>query len=135
VWIIVLGLVIVNLAFGTRLMNAGLLQLHDELENAGTTSGASWFTTLHRITFPMLWPHVLNGWLGVLAHSLRDLAIPMMLMTTNNVVISSTLWLLWGYPDVPGAAALSMLMIAGLLVLIVPVQILSTSPRLGIARR
>jgi iron(III) transport system permease protein len=77
---------------------------------------------VRRILLPLLWPHVLNGWLGVLANSLRDLSVPMILMTTNNVVISSTLWLLWGYPNVPGAAAVSMIMILGLLVIAVPIQ-------------
>jgi iron(III) transport system permease protein len=122
IWVIVLGLVTVNLAFGTRTMSAAMLQVHEELERAATASGASWLVGVRRILLPLLWPHVLNGWLGVLANSLRDLSVPMILMTTNNVVISSTLWLLWGYPNVPGAAAVSMIMILGLLVIAVPIQ-------------
>jgi iron(III) transport system permease protein len=123
IWLIVLGHVTVYLAFGTRTMNGALLQIHQELENAATTSGASWWTNLRRVLLPLLWPHVLNGWLWVIAHSMRDLTIPLMLMTTSNVVISSALWLMWGFPNIPGASALAMLMILGLMVLVVPVQV------------
>jgi iron(III) transport system permease protein len=123
IWLIVLGHVTVYLAFGTRTMNAALLQVHQELENAATASGASWGTTLRYVLGPLLWPHILNGWLWVVAHSMRDLTIPLMLMTTGNVVISSALWLLWGFPNIPGAAALAMLMILGLMLLVVPIQV------------
>jgi iron(III) transport system permease protein len=123
IWLIVLGHVTVYLAFGTRTMNAALLQIHHELENAGTASGASWSSNMRWVLLPLLWPHMLNGWLWVVAHSMRDLTIPLMLMTTGNVVISSVLWLLWGFPNIPGASALAMLMILGLTLLVVPIQL------------
>ncbi|MBI4525655.1 MAG: iron ABC transporter permease [Deltaproteobacteria bacterium] len=124
--ILVLGHVTIYLAFGTRTMNGALIQIHQELEGAARVSGATWGTTLRRILLPLLWPHVMNGWLWVVAHSLRDLTVPLMLMTTGNVVLSSALWLMWEFPNIPGAAALAMLMVFGLLVLVVPLQIHST---------
>jgi iron(III) transport system permease protein len=124
--LIILGHVTVYLAFGTRTMGSALLQIHQELENAAITSGASWGSRLRWVLLPLLWPHLLNGWLWVVAHSLRDLTIPLMLMTTGNVVISSALWLMWGFPNIPGASALAMLMIVGLMLLVVPIQIHAT---------
>jgi iron(III) transport system permease protein len=123
VWILILGHVTIYIAFGTRTMGAALLQIHKELADAAAISGASWFTGLRCVTLPLVWPHILNGWLWVVAHSARDLTIPLVLMTTGNVVVASALWQMWDYPDLSGAAAVSMLLVAGLLVLVVPLQI------------
>ena len=123
VWILILGHVTIYIAFGTRTMGAALIQIHKELADAAAISGASWFTGLRRVTLPLVWPHILNGWLWVVAHSARDLTIPLVLMTTGNVVIATALWQMWDYPDLSGAAAVSMLLVAGLLVLVVPLQI------------
>lgn len=123
VWILILGHVTIYIAFGTRSMGAALMQIHKELADAAAISGASWFTGLRRITLPLVWPQILNGWLWVVAHSARDLTIPLVLMTTGNVVIASALWQMWDFPDLPGAAALAMLLVAGLLVVVVPLQI------------
>lgn len=121
--ILIVGHITIYLAFGTRTMNGAIIQIHQELEGAARVSGATWGTTLRLILWPLLRPHVLNGWLWVVAHSLRDLTIPLMLMTTGNVVLSSALWLMWDAPNLPGAAALSMLMVGGLLVLVLPLQV------------
>lgn len=122
-WILILGHVTVYIAFGTRSMGAALLQIHKELADAAAISGAGWFTGLRRITLPLVWPHILNGWLWVVAHSARDLTIPLVLMTTGNVVVASALWQMWDFPDLPGASAVAMLLVTGLLVLVVPLQI------------
>jgi len=125
VWILVIGHITVYLAFGTRTMSSALMQIHKELGDAALISGASWLTSLRKITLPIVWPHVLNGWLWVVAHSARDLTIPLVLMTAGNVVVSSALWLMWDFPDLAGAAALSMLLVAALLLLVVPLQLVA----------
>jgi iron(III) transport system permease protein len=123
VGILVLGHVTIYIAFGTRSMGAALMQIHKELADAATISGAHWLTGLRRVTLPLVWPHILNGWLWVVAHSARDLTIPLVLMTTGNVVIASALWQMWDFPDLPGAASVAMLLVFGLLVVVVPLQI------------
>lgn len=112
----------IYIAFGTRTMHSALLQIHKELENAATVSGAPWVTTLRRIVLPILWPHFLNGWLWVVAHSARDLTVPLMLMSTGNLVVSSLLWIMWEHPNVPGAAALAILLVVALMSLVMAVQ-------------
>lgn len=123
IWILVLGHVTIYIAFGTRSMSAALMQIHKELADAASIAGAGWFTGLRKITLPLVWPHILNGWLWVVAHSARDLTIPLVLMTTGNIVIASALWQMWDFPDLAGAAAVAMLLVGGLLVLVVPLQI------------
>ena len=123
IWIIVLAQVTIFLAFGTRTMNAALIQIHPELESAAMACGASWLTTLRKILLPMLLPHFLNGWLWVVAHSMRDLTIALTLMSAQNMVVSSMLWLLWSNGEVSSASALLILMVLGVLILVLPLQI------------
>jgi len=123
IWIIVLAQVTAYLAFGTRTVNGALMQIHPELENAATACGATWLTTLRKILLPLLWPHFLNAWLWIVAHSMRDLTLALTLMSADNVVLSSTLWVLWSFGDIPRASALLMLMVVGLLLIVLPIQL------------
>ena len=123
IWIIVLAQVTAYLAFGTRTINGALIQIHPELENAATAAGAPWLTTMRKILLPLLWPHFLNAWLWIVAHSMRDLTLALTLMSPDNVVLSSTLWVLWSFGDVPKASALLMLMVIGLLLIVLPIQL------------
>ena len=123
IWVLVIGHLSIYLAFGTRTMNSAFIQIHKELEDAALVSGASWAVSLRRILFPIVWPHIVNAWLWVVAHSARDLTFPLMLLTSSNVVAATAIYQRWDYPDLPGAAALSTLVVLGLMALVVPVQI------------
>lgn len=123
IWIIVLGHCIVFLCFGTRSLATALLQVHSELENAAIVSGAGWLTMLRRIVVPILWPQLLYGWLWVVAHSARDLTFPLFLNTGTNVVAAAQIWILWVTPNLPQASALAMILVAGILCVVVPLQL------------
>lgn len=123
VWILVVSHSTIFLAFGTRTMSSALIQIHKELSDAALISGASWWKSLRLITFPLVWPQILNGWIWVFAHSARDLTVPLMLMTTTNIVVATALWNLWEFPDLPGAAAVSVLLMVALLAVAVPFQL------------
>lgn len=123
--ILVLGHMTIYIAFGTRTMGAALMQLHKELADAVAMSGAGWFTGLRRVTLPLVWPQLLNGWLWVVAHSARDLTIPLVLLSAGNVVVATALWQMWDYPDLPGAAAVAMVLVVGLLAVVIPLQVIA----------
>lgn len=123
VLILIIGHVTIYLAFATRTMSSALVQIHKELPDAAMVSGAGWWSTLRYIVLPLVWPQFLNGWLWVIAHSARDLTIPLLLMTNRNMVVSTVVWSLWDVPDLPGAAALSTLLVLALLIVVVPVQL------------
>jgi ABC-type Fe3+ transport system permease subunit len=53
--ILVVGHVAVYVAFGTRSMISALIQIDKELENAAIVSGASWATSLRRVSAPLIW--------------------------------------------------------------------------------
>lgn len=123
IWIIVLAHSTIFIAFGVRTMSSALIQIHKELGDAALVSGASWWTSMRKVIFPLVWPQILNGWLWVFAHSARDLTAPLMLLSTSNVVAASALWNMWQFPDLSGTAALSIILMGALLVVVVPFQI------------
>lgn len=123
IWVIVIAHSTIFLAFGVRTMSSALIQLHTELQDAALVSGASWMTSLRTITLPLVWPQFVNGWLWVFAHSARDLTAPLMLLSTTNVVAASALWNMWQFPDLPGTAALSIMLMMALMAIVVPFQI------------
>jgi iron(III) transport system permease protein len=125
IWIVVLAHSVAFLAFGTRTMSAAVLQIHRELENAAVVSGASWSTTVRRIAFPLLRPQMIYGWLWVVAHSARDITFPLLLTTSTNGVAAGGVWILWDTAKIPLASALAMTLVLGILMFVVPLQIMT----------
>ena len=111
-WMIVLGLVTEYLAFATRTTNGGLIQIHTELEEAGSASGAGRLTTIRKITVPLLIPSLVAGWIWVVAHSLRAFSIPLVLGTKKNEVLAVWIWIHWQNGHIPMAAALGVILIS-----------------------
>ena len=111
IWIIVLGLVTQYLAFATRTTNAGLLQIHQELEEAASVSGATRLRTIWKITTPLLMPSLVAGWIWVVAHSLRTFSVPLVLASENNEVLAVWIWIYWQAGRIPEAAAIGVMLI------------------------
>jgi len=111
IWIIVLGLATQYLAFATRTTNAGLLQIHQELEEAGSVSGAGRLRIIWKITVPLLMPSLVAGWVWVVAHSLRTFSVPLVLASENNEVLSVWIWIYWQAGRIPEAAAIGVMLI------------------------
>jgi iron(III) transport system permease protein len=111
IWIIVLGLATQYLAFATRTTNAGLLQIHQELEEAGAVSGATRLRIIWKITTPLLMPSLVAGWIWVVAHSLRTFSVPLVLASENNEVLSVWIWIYWQAGRIPEAAAIGVILI------------------------
>lgn len=123
IFAIMLAQILVNMAFGSRILSSSLIQIHPEIERAAEISGVSKLNVIFRIVMPLMRTQVFNGWLLVFAHAMRDVGIPLIFLTSNTVMLSSALWLLWGYPDIPSAAALSILLVVVLASVVTPLQI------------
>jgi iron(III) transport system permease protein len=95
VWIIVMGMMTRSLPFGTRLMNAAFLQIHRELEEAASTSGAGLRSTFFRIVLPLLWPSFSRGFLWAFVRSMRETTTALMLYAAGNQTVAVVLWFLW----------------------------------------
>jgi iron(III) transport system permease protein len=120
---IILAQVSVNMVFGTRTVSAALIQLHRDLERAAEISGVGRGIIMTHILAPIIRSQICNGWLLVFAHAMRDLGVPLVFLTSQTILLSSALWLTWGYPNVPGAAALSIVLVVVLAAVVTPLQL------------
>ena len=119
VWIIVIGHTVGFLPFGVRLMSSSILQIGKELEEVGVTSGAAPLMVFRRVVVPLVAPAVTYGWLWVFAHSVRDFTYPLLFRTPDNPVIASIIWEYWTRPDIPGAAAMAVLLVLAIAIFVV----------------
>ncbi|MCW5773581.1 MAG: iron ABC transporter permease, partial [Rhodospirillaceae bacterium] len=118
VWIIALGHLIVFLPLAARMMQAGVLQVHRELEEAASVSGATLMQNLRRVVVPLLKPTIFALLIWLVVHSLREFSVAVMLISRDNEVLSTILYSLWdqGEPGMAAAIAVLLMLILGGLV-------------------
>jgi iron(III) transport system permease protein len=114
VWIITLGLTTQYLAYSTRVTNAAIIQIHEELEEAARVSGCTRFTTILRVTLPLMMPALVSGWIWVAIHTIRAFSTPLMLASRHNEVIAVRLWDYWDHGEMTTATALGVLFVLAL---------------------
>jgi len=118
--LILIVYVITQLAFGTRMTNSALIQVHTELEEAARISGASTSAVLNRVIVPLISPALIYAWLWMALFSFRELTIATMLVSAQNITLPVVVWSLLYGGRTPQAAAVAVLMI----VLFVPLVLL-----------
>jgi iron(III) transport system permease protein len=118
--IMVLALMTRFTAFGTRTANSAMSQLGSELEEAGYANGVGKLRVLVRVTFRLLTPAFIAGWIWVAAHSIKNLSVPLLLATPDNGTIATTLYFYWQRKaDFSLASALGISLVAALALLAV----------------
>jgi iron(III) transport system permease protein len=123
VWAISIGFTVSFLSYGTRSMNASLLQIHKELEEAAYTSGAPPWRTLWRVFFPLMLPTFVGVWIWVVLHAVRIAGMPLILYEgPQNQVLSILIWNMWDEGYVPAVAAIGTLLMLTLLLLTLAVR-------------
>jgi len=115
IWILLIAYVTSRIAFGTRVMNSAMTQLHKELEEASYASGGSWFKTFRKITLPLLLPALVNGWIFSAIVVAKAMGSVIMLYNHDSIVLSVLVWELWNNGDVAATAALGVMLIFGLM--------------------
>ncbi len=84
--IIMVGHIISWVAYGTRTTNGVMIQLHNELEEAGKVSGASTSRVLLRIVLPLIASGIFNSWVWISMLSYREVTMALTLQTSKSVV-------------------------------------------------
>jgi iron(III) transport system permease protein len=124
IWTISIAFTVSFLAYGTRSMNAAILQIHKELEEAAYTSGASPRRTAIRIFFPLMLPTFAGVWIWVVLHAVRFAGTPLMLSEgSKNRVLAILIWNMWDWGHMGAVAAIGTLLIIVLLTLTVVVRL------------
>jgi iron(III) transport system permease protein len=92
-----------------------MLAVSEELEQSSRLSGASWVTTLRRITIPLLKPGIFAGWLLLFLIFLRELPISLILFTAGTETLSVGIYYLQEYKNESITCALSVVQTCTLL--------------------
>ncbi|MPZ45445.1 MAG: ABC transporter permease subunit [Betaproteobacteria bacterium] len=87
-WILLLGYVTRFFPYGQRNVSSILLAVSEELDQSSRMAGASWFTTLRRITLPLLKPGIFAGWVLLFIIFLRELPISIILYSAGTETLS-----------------------------------------------
>ncbi len=116
-WILLVAFVTRYMAFSSRTMNAGMLQIHKELEEAAQVSGVSWGKIFLKIIIPLLLPTMVGVAIWVVAHAMRELSMVLMLNSPGNTVLSVLIWTYWDGGNMSQTCALGVLLILGVMIL------------------
>jgi iron(III) transport system permease protein len=118
-WIILLGYITRFFPYGQRNISSVMLAISEELDQSSRMAGASWFTTLRRITIPLLKPGIFAGWVLLFIIFLRELSISIILYTSGTETLSVGVYYLANFENEPLTAALSIAQTVVLLVCVV----------------
>jgi ABC-type Fe3+ transport system permease subunit len=93
--IIVVANVINRLSYGTRITNAALVQVQQELEECAQLCGARNATIMWRIIVPLVKPSLVYAGLWTAMLTFREVSMALMLSESHNRVLSISIWGLW----------------------------------------
>jgi iron(III) transport system permease protein len=131
--IMVIAFVTITMPYAMRYIVPGLAAIKDELEEAATSSGATWFQGFRRIFVPLLMPSLLAAFLYSMIVSFREISAAIFLYSTGTQVVSVQIYDLFRNGDYPVVAALGIMMVIFLVILVVLVQLVTRA--VGIKQR
>jgi iron(III) transport system permease protein len=124
IWSIAIAFTISFMSYGTRAMNAAILQIHKELEEAAMTSGAPRWRVLWRVFLPLLLPSMIGVWIWAMLHAVRIAGTPLILYEgPENQVLSVMIWNMWDEGYIPTVGAIGTLLMAILLIMTLALRI------------
>lgn len=108
-----------SLNFTMRTLSDGLAQIDDVLAEAAHVSGASWFTVMRTIWFPLLKPALVASWFLVFMPSMTELTMTILLTGPNLETLGTLIFQMQDYSDASGggAAVLSLCTVVGVIAL------------------
>ncbi len=130
IWVLLIAYVTRYIPYGMRTASGSILQIHSELEEAASTSGASWWETFKRVTLPLLRPGFAAGWIYICIVSFREFSTSVLLATGESRVLSILLFTMFEQGQVTIVAAIGILMILVLLAIVMVFH--KVSGRVGI---
>ncbi|MBI4526255.1 MAG: iron ABC transporter permease [Deltaproteobacteria bacterium] len=111
VGILVLAHVVTRISYGTRVINAALVQISRELEEAAYICGSKQVVVWWKVILPIISRSLvyLGLWTGLL--SFREVSMALMLSGPDNQLLSNYVWTAWVRGDLNVASALGVIMV------------------------
>ncbi len=105
--ILLVGYITRFFPYGQRNISSILLAVSEELDQSSRMAGATWLTTLWRITIPLLKPGIFAGWVLLFVIFLRELSISIILYSVGTETLSVGVLYLADFEGDPLTAALA----------------------------
>jgi iron(III) transport system permease protein len=128
-WILLVAYVARSMPIAVRGANGALRQVDVSLEEAARVAGASWLTALRRVLLPIMRPSLMLAWLLVFIPALGELSATILLYTNGTETISVAIFRLSDLGQLEVVAALSVVLIAAILLATLVTQWLAASRR------
>jgi iron(III) transport system permease protein len=122
IWILLIGYVMRYMAFGLQSTRGTLQQIHSSLEEAAWISGAGRLRTIKDITFPLLRPGMIAGWVLIFISAFNELTVSVLIWSAGAETIGVWIFLLQDNGFTGRAAALAVLTLPVILILYLMMQ-------------
>jgi iron(III) transport system permease protein len=106
------------ISFGTRIVNSSLIQVHSDLIEAGSMSGARAGLVFRDIVFPLVRPAAFGAWIYVVLLCLRELTLAAFVSTPKNLTLPMVAWFLWNNGSIHAGAAVAVIVVLALVPLL-----------------
>ena len=128
-WILLLAFVTIELPAAYQQLEAALLGIHPELEEASRIFGATRLRTLWQITAPLIATSVAATWCFIFIGAIRELSATIMLTTANTKLVSILIY------DLNESGDLGLIAVLGLVLLVVTFAVIAVANRIGAIRQ
>ena len=119
IWILLVAYVTIYLPYGMRFATSGIAQIHKELEEAASVSGARPAQTFVRVLLPLLAPVMVSAWLYIFVLAVRELGSSVFLIGPGTHVLGTIALTMWEEGGSYGAiSALGVIQILPLLLIV-----------------
>jgi iron(III) transport system permease protein len=122
-WILLLAFVTIELPAAYQQLEAALLSLHPELEEASRIFGANRLKVLVQITAPLIATSVVATWCFIFIGAIRELSATIMLTTANTKLVSILIY------DLNESGDLGLISVLGLVLLVVTFAVVGLANR------
>jgi iron(III) transport system permease protein len=120
---LIIAFIIGYMSYGTRVMNAAVLQVHRDLEEAAKVSGAPQWRIFWRVFFPLLQPAFVGVWIWTALHVVRSAGKPLILTSgAENEVLAVIIWNMWDQGSIEAVGAIGTLLMLALLLVSLAVR-------------
>ena len=122
-WILLLAFVTIELPAAYQQLEAALLGLHPELEEASRIFGANRLKMLLQITAPLIATSVVATWCFIFIGAIRELSATIMLTTANTKLVSILIY------DLNESGDLGLISVLGLVLLVITFAVVGLANR------
>ena len=116
--LIIIANIINQLSYATRLTNAGLIQVHRELEEAANTCGTTTLQTIWHILMPLIRPTLIFAAAYVSLRTFREVTMALFLASPENQVIAVRVFMMWTTAPLPQAASGAIVLVVIILAMV-----------------